>query len=49
MWSQTDLAGKTGLEPSAISQYENEYRTPSLKNFIKIARALNCSLDELVK
>lgn len=49
LWSQTDLAKKTGLQPSAISHFENGRRTPSVKNLIKLANALNCSIDSLVK
>ena len=49
MWSQTKLAKKAGFEPSAISHFETGNRVPSLKNFIKLATALECTLDELGK
>ncbi len=47
--SQTELAKKTGLEPSAISHYECGRRVPSLKNLIKLAKALNVSVNVLLR
>ena len=38
--SQADLAKATGLLPSAISHFECGRRTPSLKNFCKLCKAL---------
>jgi transcriptional regulator with XRE-family HTH domain len=47
-WSQTDVASRTGLKPSAISHFETGRRTPSVGNLIRLADVLNCSLDDLV-
>ena len=46
--SQTELSKKTGLEPSHISHFECGRRVPSVKNLIKLAKALNCTMEELV-
>lgn len=40
-FSQSELAKKTGLQPSAISHFENNRRNPSLKNLCLICSALN--------
>lgn len=45
--SQTDLAKATGLEPSAVSHFETGQRVPSLGNLIRLADALNVTLDVL--
>ena len=41
--SQTDLAEKAGLRPSAISHFENNRRLPSYSNLFYLCRALNAS------
>lgn len=46
--SQSELAGVTGLAKSAISHYECGRRQPSLDNMIKLACALDTSIDYLV-
>ena len=46
--SQTELAKKTGLEPSAISHFECGRRSPNMENLKKLSKALNCTIDELV-
>jgi DNA-binding Xre family transcriptional regulator len=45
--SQTKLSEATGIQQHLISDYTNGKRAPSLYNLDKIAKALNCSLDEL--
>ena len=45
--SQTDLAKKTGLKPSAISHFETGQRKPSFDNLVKLADALSVSMDYL--
>jgi transcriptional regulator with XRE-family HTH domain len=45
--TQSDLAKACGLQPAAINHFERGRRVPSVKNLIKIARALYVSLDEL--
>ncbi len=47
--TQEQLAEKTGLTHSWISHYENGRRLPSVLNLIKLADALNISIDELVR
>ena len=46
--SQSELATKVGLEPSAISHFECGRRVPCLKNLMKLAKAFDVTLDELV-
>jgi transcriptional regulator with XRE-family HTH domain len=45
--SQTELAERTGLKPSAISHFETGQRAPSLANLIRLADALDVPLDTL--
>ena len=47
--NQKDLARETGLTESAISRYINGQRQPRLYNLIKIADALEMTVDELVR
>lgn len=46
--SQSDLAKKTGLQPSAISHFETGQRSPSFDNLRKLADALGVSIDHLL-
>jgi transcriptional regulator with XRE-family HTH domain len=46
--SQTDLADRTGLQPSAISHFETGKRAPSFENLKRLADALSVSLDYLL-
>ena len=46
--TQVELAAKTGLHPSAISHFESGHRTPSLKNLVKLADALDVTTDCLL-
>lgn len=45
--SQRQLANKTGLSVSRISDYINENATPTIYTLINVAYALDVSLDEL--
>lgn len=45
--TQADLSERTGISRIAISNYINSRYTPSFYNADKIAKALDCSLDEL--
>lgn len=45
--AQVELAERCGLKPSAISHFETGGRVPSLGNLIKLADALDVTLDEL--
>ena len=44
--TQTDLAMTTGITQSNISSYITGKITPSFYNVDKIAKALNCSMDD---
>lgn len=44
---QTELAEATGISQSMISRYILRKSYPDFRNVDKIARALNCSLDDL--
>jgi transcriptional regulator with XRE-family HTH domain len=46
--SQSDLAEKSGLQPSAISHFETGKRSPSFENLKKLADALAVSVDYLL-
>ena len=46
--SQAELAEATGLSQSAISRFERGAYNPSLPNMRSIARALNCSVGDLL-
>lgn len=46
--SQGDLAERTGLQPSAVSHFESDRRTPSFDNLKRLADALNVSADYLL-
>ena len=45
---QVELADRTGLQPSAISQFENGQREPSPENLCKLADALGVTVDYLL-
>lgn len=47
--TQMDLAKKIGIDQRAISNYETGLRKPRIARIPIIARALNVSIDELVK
>jgi transcriptional regulator with XRE-family HTH domain len=47
--TQQQLADKAGLTASAVSQIENDLRSPMLDTAQKIAEALGVSIDYLVK
>ena len=45
--SQEALANQIGVSKVTICWYENNERTPTLDNFLKLADILNITLDEL--
>jgi transcriptional regulator with XRE-family HTH domain len=47
-WTQSQLAERCGMDQSAIAHFESNRRQPTLRNLIKLADALGCSLDQLV-
>lgn len=46
--SQSGLAEKTGLQPSAVSHFETGGRSPSFDNLRRLADALNVTTDYLL-
>ena len=46
--TQSDLAQRAGLEPSAVSHFEAGRRQPSFHNLRKLADALSVSTDYLI-
>lgn len=47
--SQKDISEKMGVKQNTISDWEREYRMPSLKKAIKLAKILNTTVEELYK
>lgn len=47
-FSQTDLAKRTDLQPSAISHFENNRRSPSFDNLKRLADVLGVTVDYLL-
>lgn len=45
---QAELANRIGLSPAAIWKFESGEINPSLETLIKLAKALDCKLDDLV-
>lgn len=46
--TQKELADELGISKSAISQYINGSRMPSLDIFVNIVRILSCEYDDLI-
>ena len=46
--SQSELAEKAGLQPSAVSHFENGRRSPSFDNLKVLSNALEVSTDYLL-
>ena len=46
--SQTELAERSGLQPSAISHFETGKRAPSFENLKRLADALTVNVDYLL-
>lgn len=46
---QQELALILGVTSPTISNIERDIKTPSLKTLVKIAHALHCSIEDLVK
>lgn len=47
-WSQAELGDKIGTDSQRISRYETGKITPSLDAIVRIAEALNISIDHLL-
>jgi transcriptional regulator with XRE-family HTH domain len=46
--SQSELAAKSGLQPSAVSHFESGRRSPSFQNLKAVADALQVTTDYLI-
>lgn len=46
--TQKELANKIGVKRTTVAGYETKGKEPSYQTLIKIARALDCSLDYLL-
>lgn len=46
---QQELALILGISGPMVSNIEHDVKVPSLKTLVKIAHALHCSIDDLVK
>ena len=47
--TQQQIAEKLDLDRSSVAKYEKGESTPNLKNLPEICKALNISIDELLK
>ena len=47
-WSQADLADRIGVSGSVVSMYESGLRAPARDTLLKIGKAFNISMDELL-
>lgn len=47
--TQTQLARLVGCPQQTITRWETGQRNPGMKSLVKLARALGCTLDELVE
>ena len=45
--TQADLSAKTDITISMISEYENNKSTPTIYSLWKIAKALDCKVDDI--
>ncbi len=48
-WSQEHLGGMAGLDRSYISELERAVKSPGLGTILKLARALDCPVGQLVR
>lgn len=46
--TQKDLASMMGVNQSHVSQYENDYKSPSMETLARFADALGCEISDLV-
>ena len=47
--TQSELSKRTGLTPSALSNYVNDKREPKVSTLIKIAEGLETDVSEIIK
>lgn len=46
--TQDELADKVGVKREALSRWENSRATPKINALIKLSKALDCTVEELV-
>jgi len=46
--TQSELARRTGLQPSAINHFEAGRREPTMQNLVKLAEGLGVTTDRLL-
>ena len=46
--TQSQLGARAGIAPAAVSHFETGQRMPSLDSLLKLAVALDCSIDVLL-
>ncbi len=47
--TQSNIANLIGIKQNTFSQWETEYRNPSIKQAIKLAEILDTTVEELYK
>lgn len=47
--TQKQLSVRTGISQENLSRYESGKRSPKIGTAFKIAKALGCTVDELIK
>ena len=47
-WSQSELAARLGISPSAVGMYEQGRREPSLAGAVELSRVFGISVDCLL-
>ncbi len=47
--SQEDLSRMAEIDRSYLSEIENGHKNPSVRTIIKISRALNVGVDDIIK
>lgn len=47
--TQEKLAALVGVNQTAISQWETERCSPSVPTLVKLAAALHCTVDDLIR
>lgn len=45
--TQKELAAAVGVDPSAVSYWENGQTAPTMNNLVKVASVLNCKPGDL--
>lgn len=48
-WTQEDLCGEAQIDRSYLSEIENGKMNVTIKALVKIARELDCELEDLIR